>query len=381
MRICKHFGKCGGCSFQDIDYKEELKIKEENIKKLMEFYQIPTTLLRPINYYNEWFYRNKMEFSFSYNNDIVCGLYAKGNNSLVVDIEECLIFSLDLPVILKTLKEFVKERSYIPYNKFSRKGFLRNFIVRETKFSKELMIGIVTTSHCDFDKVGFVKAFSSLKLSSNLKSIYLITNNSLSDAVIFDKKELIYKDEFIFEDLDKFKFIIGINSFFQANSEGALDFYKKIKKYASLKKENVLDLFCGIGGIGIFLSEDAQFVFGVELNKDAISNAIENAKINNIKNISFYNSDVRKFLNLEFNYKDISLLVVNPPRAGISNKIKRAILRLNPKVIIYSSCNPTTFFRDIKDLSLKYNINFVEPFDFFPKTPHTEILGYLKIKD
>lgn len=378
MNICKHFGQCGGCSFQDVPYSEQLRRKEEKIKGLMEVNGISAEL-KPINSYAEWFYRNKMEFGFSANAGLTCGLYKKGNHSEVVDIEECLIFSADAGNILGKAKEFAGDKGYAYYNKFSYQGFLRNLIIRETKFTKEIMLGIVTTGQGALDTEGFVKALTSLKLNSSIKTIYHIVNDSWSDAVIFEKKELLFGEPYIQEELDGLKFKIGIDSFFQTNPQGIKDLYAKIKNYANLTgDESVLDLFCGTGGIGIFLTKSAKFVWGVEIQKEIVEAAWMNAKINALENISFLAADVRKFLNSQGSFhKDTDILIINPPRSGLSNKILRSILRLTPKTIFYSSCNPDSLFRDIKILSADYSIKFIEPFDFFPHTPHVECLAVL----
>ncbi|MCK5289129.1 MAG: class I SAM-dependent RNA methyltransferase, partial [Candidatus Omnitrophica bacterium] len=143
--------------------------------------------------------------------------------------------------------------------------------------------------------------------------------------------------------------------------------------------KNVLDLFCGVGSIGIFLSPKAKSVLGVEVSDDIVAVACQNSKINNIHNIKFITADARRFLNLQAEpYKDIDILIINPPRSGLSNKITRAIKRLNPKLILYSSCNPDAFFRDLPSFWENYRADFVEPFDFFPHTPHMECLSILK---
>jgi 23S rRNA (uracil-5-)-methyltransferase RumA len=379
MKTCKHFGQCGGCSFQDIPYPEQLARKEAKVKELMEANGIACQL-RPINSFGEWFYRNKMEFSFGMGEPLTCGFYRKGSHRELIDIEECLIFSQSAGDILKAAKDFLKTKGYGAYNKFSYKGFLRNLIIRETKTTKEIMIGLVTTSQETLDKEAFTQALLSLKLPQIIKSVYQITNNSMSDAVCFEKKELLYGEQFIEEKLGGFKFKIAIDSFFQVNPVAIENLYGKIKSYANLnKEEKVLDLFCGGGCIGIFLSRAAKFVWGVEISEAIVETARQNAKENNIENISFFAADTRKFLNEQGTfYKDTDVLVINPPRSGLSNKIMRAILRLNPKKIFYSSCNPETLFSNLKELSIAYKPEFVEPFDFFPHTPHLETLVLLK---
>ncbi|MCK9613918.1 MAG: 23S rRNA (uracil(1939)-C(5))-methyltransferase RlmD [Candidatus Omnitrophica bacterium] len=377
--ICKHFGQCGGCSFQDISYSVQMLCKEESIRELMLAYGINCEL-KPINSYKEWFYRNKMEFSFGRNEGITCGLYKKGSHGELIDVSECLIFSKDAGIVLKAVKDFFTMKGNSVYNKFSHKGFLRNLVMRETKFTNELMLGLVTTSSEELDKDGFTSMLKRLNLNSTLKSVYRIVNDSISDAVIFEKKELLFGEPFIEEKLDEFKFKIAIDSFFQVNPLAIRNLYGKIRDYAKLsKEEKVLDLFCGGGSIGIFLAGMAKFVWGVEVSQAIIDCAWQNAKENNIENISFFTADARAFLNTQGTfYKDIDVLIINPPRPGLSNKIIRAVLRLNPKTIFYSSCNPDTLFANLKELSVAYKPEFIEPFDFFPHTPHLETLVLLR---
>ncbi len=381
MRTCKHFFECGGCRFQDIPYKEQLAVKEAKVKDLATSHKIDTGV-RPINSSNPEYYRNKMEFSFADQEELVCGLYSKRQRRKVVDIEECLIFSPDLGDLIKAIKDFFKKRKHSVYNKYSHQGFLRYLIIRETKFTKEIMIGIVTSSSEALDVKGFTDLLTSLKLNSRIKSIYQVISDSFSDAVVFDKKELLYGEPFIEEKLDDLTFRIGIDTFFQVNPSAIVGFYKKIRDCAKLSSlEQVLDLFCGVGSIGMFLARDAKFVWGVEREKEIVDIAWQNAKINGIDNISFFAADSRKFLNTQGAfYKNTDLLVVNPPRCGLSPKIIRAILRLEPKNIIYSSCNPEALFVDLEEFLGQYSLDFIEPFDFFPHTPHLEALSFLRRK-
>jgi len=378
-KICKHFGLCGGCSFQDVAYSVQAVCKEESVRELMSVYGINCEL-KPINSYPEWFYRNKMEFSFSERQGhLTCGLYKKGSHGELIDISECLIFSKDAGTILKAVKEYFTMKGHSAHNKFSHKGFLRNLIMRETKFTNELMLGLVTTSSEELDKEGFAEMLKKLKLNSTLKSVYRIVNDSCSDAVGFERKELLFGEPFIEEKLDKFKFKIAIDSFFQINPVAITSLYGKISDYAKCKTyEKVLDLFCGGGSIGIFLADAAKFVWGVEVSEAIVACAWQNAKENSIENISFFTADARAFLNTQGAfYRDIDVLIINPPRSGLSNKIIRAILRLSPKAIFYSSCNPDTLFANIRELSVSYKPEFIEPFDFFPHTPHLETLVLL----
>jgi len=376
-KVCKHFSRCGGCTYQDIPYQIQLRMKEEEIKKMADFFSLKTEI-KPINHFSPFFYRNKMEFTFSSDEEkkLICGLHSKKGD--VFDLEECLIFSPYIGKILRIVKDFLKDK-YPAYNKFTHQGFLRHLIVREAKSTHQLMIGLVTTSISYLEKEKFVKLLLS-SWGEKISSIYWIINDSVADAVIFQKKELIYGKPFIIENIGDFSFHIFVDTFFQTNPLGAEVLYKKIEEYAQLGgKEKILDLYCGIGAIGIFLSKKAEFVWGVDVEKSSIESASLNAKINNLGNISFICADVKKFL-INFKLPQPDLVVVNPPRCGLSKKIKKHLVKLKPPYILYSSCNPSTFFIDLKDLGEFYNIEFIEPFDFFPHTPYVECLGKLSLR-
>lgn len=378
MMQCKHFDICGGCKTQDISYQNQLNLKVDRINNLMAKYGFKAAI-KPINHFNQWFYRNKMEFTFSCNGGgLVCGLHSKNNKREVFDLEECLIFSKDTPLLLSTIRDFAKKMGYLAYNKFSHLGFLRHLIVRETKFTDEIMIGIVTTSQDSLATENLVNLLKTLSLKKKIKSVYWIINDSFGDAVTFEQKNLIYGDNFITENLGNFTFKIYIDSFFQTNPLGIAILYDKLASYAPLNKTHkALDLYCGAGSISLFLSSKADFVWGVEVSGAAIDNATGNAQQNNVKNTSFICNDVRKFLAQGTLINKIELVVVNPPRCGLAKKVKKRVMELKAPFVFYSSCNPNTFFEDLGDLSLNYNIEFIEPFDFFPHTPHMEVFAFL----
>lgn len=380
MKLCKHFDECGGCCLQDIPYSKQLELKEDKLKELISSLNI-NALVKPINYGEPWYYRNKMEFSFAEGPS--CGLYSKKDKAKVVDISECLIFSLDLGSIIEAVKSFVKGKNYPVYNKYTHQGFLRNLIIRETKFTGQAMIGLVTSSKEELDRERLIDELLSLKLNSKIKSVYHIINDSLSDAIIFEKKELIYGEEYIEENINGLLFKVSIDSFYQVNPRMMADFYHKIRNYSELTNNQVvLDLFCGTGSLGLALSSLAKYVWAVELSPEMIKLAQTNAAINNIKNISFFTSEVRKFLNVENKeINSVDCLVLNPPRSGLSNKVKRSILRLKPKKIVYSSCNPESLFKDLESFMPQYSLDSIEPFDFFPHTWHLESLTVLKQKN
>ncbi|HDN86096.1 MAG TPA: 23S rRNA (uracil(1939)-C(5))-methyltransferase RlmD [Candidatus Omnitrophica bacterium] len=380
MRFCQHFSICGGCQYQDIPYFEQLKMKESQIKDMIDFFELSVEL-KPINSYREWFYRNKMEFTFGKeDSNLICGLHRKKEKRELFNLRECLIFSPCAEPILNKVREVLKDR-YLPYEKFSHRGFLRHLVIRETKFTDEIMIALVTTTQDKLDQEEFVKELVALKLEKKISSLFWILNDRVSDAVIFEEKRLLWGQPFITEKIANLNFRIFVDSFFQTNSYGITHLYKKIEEYAQLTgEERVLDLYCGVGSIGLFLARRAKFVWGVEIKKEIVENAIVNAQLNGIENISFICSDVKKFL-VQKDISNIDIVVINPPRCGLSKKIKKYLLKMPSPRIFYSSCNPYTLFTDLKDFSSLYRIVFIEPFDFFPHTPHLECLAFLERKN
>jgi 23S rRNA (uracil-5-)-methyltransferase RumA len=380
MPLCQHFGVCGGCKTQDKPYKEQLIAKKTLIQELALKHLI-TAPIKPINFTHEWFYRNKMEFTFSPEPEgLVLGMHSQLKRYSIFDMQECLIFSSDATAILSAIREFAKSRGYSGYNKFKYTGFLRHLIVRETKHTKELMIGLVATSALNFDRQGFIQTLTNLKLSTQLKSVYLITNNSKSDAVVFEKKELLLGNPYLTENLGSFQFKIGIDTFFQVNPLCVELLYQKILQAGQLTgRERVLDLCCGCGTIGIFLSPQAKFVWGVELVPEIVETAWENARLNKITNISFFTQDAKNFLYEQgLFHQNTDILVINPPRSGLPRQVIQGVLRLKPKTILYSSCNPETLFSDISSMANEYTIESLEPFDLFPHTFHVECLAVLR---
>jgi len=384
-RQCKHFGLCGGCLFQDVPYPQQLRNKENSLKDLVEKSGFAAVEIKPINFFPEWFYRNKMEFTFYQEYDrVILGLHLRQRKRQVFDVEECLISSADTALILEKVRDFARRHNYCAYHKFHHRGFLRHLIIRETKFTHQLMLGLVTSSELNLHADDFVSAMLALPLRAKIHSLYWVINDSHGDAVIFQKTKLLYGDSFISELLEKYNFRIYIDSFFQTNSAGVKALYKHVSQYALALKDKfaspqgkVLDLYCGAGGIGLFLSSQAQFIWGVEVNKASVENAVVNARINNVTNLSFVCKDVKQFLAQDSLKGNIEFVVVNPPRCGLNAKIKSSLLKIDAAALLYSSCNPATLLSDVQDLSSGYSLVSLEPLDFFPHTAHLEVAAVL----
>lgn len=335
---CPYYNLCGGCNIMHLSYPNQLKFKQEKIENIVTKYlnkniKINNIIGCDINTH----YRNKVTFQIKEN----IGFY-KNNTYDIINIDNCLISN---KLINDSIK-YLKELNLKDINKITCRTGLN-----------ELMI-IIETKNINLD-------ITPLKNIAN--SIYLKINN---------KYIHVYGNKNIYENLDKYKYIISPDSFFQVNINTCLKLYKQIKQYVG-KNKNVIDLYCGTGSIGIFISDNNNVV-GIEKNEYAIMDAIENKKINNLKMIDFICGDSGKKLRKLKLKTDI--IIVDPPRSGLNQETINNILNFNPKEIIYVSCDPMTLVRDLKILNKCYDIIEITPFDMFPNTYHVECLTYLKLK-
>ncbi len=386
IKICRHFNCCGGCNLQDITYREQLDLKTGLIKKRADKYgvvikrRLKKILPSPIKYN----YRNKMEFTFYAEEDggLCLGLHGNKQNRRVIELKECLIAGPEVINVLKTTLKFARDNNLKGYHRYRRKGFLRYLIIRKSVSKKELMVILVTTGQSRFKKQEFVKKLLALSKSKNegykIVSIYHVINDSIADAVNFEEEKLLYGKEFIEEKVGRITYRIYNQSFFQTNSRCLSVLYKSAKKLLKpSKKDKILDLFCGSGGIGLYIAKDVNEVTGIEINGQAIKKAHENMRINSIKNMNFINADVR--LSLKDNKEELegkfNKVIIDPPRAGISRKVFERLIKLNIPKVLYISCNPESLFDNIRlFIEAGYKLKAVQPVDMFPHTRHVETI-------
>lgn len=380
--LCEHFGICGGCSLQNLQYEKQIELKKEylenTLKKIANLdLKITTKFLSPEIY----FYRNKMEFAFGKENgNLIIGLrervipYNKNYKKKVVPIKRCLIFSEKVEKIFPLVLDFFQTLKIEPYDPFTKKGQLRHLVVKESKNKKEIMIIIVTKKEI---KINFEKLVTILcDKIKEIKSIYWVGNDQIADVVAYEEKKLLFGSPFIEETMDKFSFRIYPETFFQPNTKCAEILYKKLVEEIE-KNENILGLYCGTGPIEIFVSEKSKSVVGIDWEVSNINTAKENCEINKIENCKFYAERAEKFLNL-INLK-FDRIIVDPPRGGLSKKVIHKIVKTNCKNITYISCNPSTLARDLKEfIENGYEIEKIFLFDFFPHTSHLESLCFLR---
>lgn len=341
--ICPYFEECGGCQFLNMNYQDSLDYKQNKVEEIMNKYLgIKIKINNIVACDNNLYYRNKTTFQVE--NDI--GFFKEKTNTLI-PVDKCYISDIRINDIYKEIKDNIDLTN------------VNQIIIRATKNTLESMVIFKTSNYVDNKRLIDV-------LKNKVDSIYI------NDELIYGKGKII-------ENLCNKNFYISPSSFFQVNTVQAEKLYNKAIEYANIKKEDtVLDLYCGTGTIGIIASDKAKKVIGIELNKEAIKDANENKKLNNINNIEFYAGDVGKILNKN-NYKP-DTIIVDPPRAGLDSLALSQILNIKPKKLVYVSCDLMTLARDLKLLSNDYDILELTPVDMFPYTAHVESVCTLKYK-
>lgn len=378
MPVCEKFGQCGGCTYLNLNYENQIKFKEEALINLLRDENINyEKFLGTIKAPSQFEYRNKMEFSFGdefKDGPLELGLHKKGNPFGVVPTYDCHLVNQDFRKIMRVTVDYFRRLNVQAYKLKNHKGYLRNLILRDGK--EELIICLVTSSQENVDLNNFKNEILNLDLNKKVGGIIHVVSDSLSDAIDPKKIDIIYGNDYIYEELFGLKFKINLFSFFQTNTEGMKVLYGKVKENIKNDEGTILDLYCGTGTIGQILSHGSKNkVIGIEIVKDAVIMARENAKLNNL-DCEFIEGDVAEVVK---NIKDkISFIVVDPPRAGIMEKGVRNICKFNVENIIYVSCNPKTLVEDLKIfLEYGYKVKSIQGVDMFPNTYHLETIVVL----
>ena len=406
--FCQHFGVCGGCQWQMLPYEKQLEYKQRQVKdNLQRIGKIKLPEMLPIlGADSTKFYRNKIEYTFGTreylsaaefnkrkqelasstenidpSNRNVLGFHAKGFWDKIVDIQTCYLQDEPTNAIRNAIREFAIRNDLSFYDIRQHTGLLRTMQVRLCT-TGELMLNIVFGENdqnrikllLDYLLAGF-PAITTLLYTINTKK-----NDSMNDLdpVVYHGKG------FVIEKLEDFRFKIGPKSFFQTNSRQGEALYKVAREFAGLTgTQTVYDLYCGTGSIGIFLSQGAKKIIGVELIEDAIVDAKENAGLNNLQSTAFFAGDVIDVCNDAFfaDHGSPDVIITDPPRMGMHEKLTRKILDIAAPVVVYVSCNPATQARDLALLDEKYEVTAIRPVDMFPHTLHIENVAQLKKRD
>lgn len=373
--VCKIADLCGACTMQGISYDRQLEIKQNRVEHLFSKYHKVNKITENDRPYH---YRNKSQISFDFDKGkVIAGNYIESSH-IVVPVKNCMLVNEEVNRIFNDIVSLVRKYKVPIFNEKNMKGFLRHVLIRNNNDNSEIMIVFVT----GLQRFNLSKLINELlDRYSNIKTIVQNINNSYTSMILGKKNYNLYGNGYIIDELCGYSFKISVSSFYQINHDQTVKLYDYALKKADINKGDVvLDTYCGIGTIGIIASRKAKKVIGVEINKEAIKDAINNARHNNVDNISFICKDASKFM---IEYKNnVDIVIMDPPRNGSDYKFISSLIRLSPRKIVYISCNPDTQLRDIKLLLKRgYKIKDIQPFDLFSFTDHIENIILLERED
>jgi 23S rRNA (uracil1939-C5)-methyltransferase len=368
---CPVLKRCGGCQLQHISYEKQLEEKQRQVEELLSKF---CKVEQIIGMENPYYYRNKVHavFDTDKKGNAISGVYEAGSHR-VVPVESCLIEDQRADNIIATVRGMLKSFKIRTYDEDTGEGLLRHVLIRTGFKSNQVMVVLVLSSPIFPSKNNFIKAL--LKVHPEITTIVLNVNNRRTSMVLGEKEQVLYGKGFIEDTLCNKVFRISPKSFYQVNPVQTEVLYSKAIEFADLGgNETVIDAYCGIGTIGLIVSGHAKKVIGVELNRDAVRDAIINAKRNEIANIYFYNEDAGEFMyKLSREKQKTDVVFLDPPRSGSTEQFLNSMCMLNPKKVVYISCNPVTLERDLIYLTGKgYEVNKAVPVDMFPGTEHVE---------
>ena len=380
---CPHFSQCGGCQWQDVPYTMQCAMKAElvwwtlsNIPGIDPFEDV-----KIIPSPDEFFYRNKMEFSFdsplNSQGEVMLGLHESGRFDRVFDLRNCFLQSEFSNRAVESTRAFVNDHRLTAYGLKSHSGLLRFLVVRDGKNTGELMIHLVTSGEDFTEKENFVDHI--VRDIPHITTVVRSINRRTGSVAVGEECEILFGNGFIKERIGDFTFRISPDSFFQTNTCQAENLYETIKDFSGLTgTEHLLDLYSGTGTIGIYLAENARAVTGIEIAEIAVADARKNAEMNGIENISFLAGKVEKIIDESMG--PFNVVICDPPRTGIHPKALARLLRMRIPRMVYVSCNLKAMPHDLEMLAMAgYRIKDVRVFDMSPHTPHVETVLLLKI--
>lgn len=359
--ICPIAYKCGGCDFRHIEYEYQLELKKMVLENT--FRGLDVEVLNVIKDDNPMYYRNKVQIPVK---DHEFGFYRKFSND-IVEFEDCFIQSKLSNEILFFIKKELLDRKIDKY--------FRHIVIKHGFNTNEVLVGLVVN---DFNVPSINEVVSSLTNKfSEIKSVVLNLNNKDTNVILGNEEKLLFGKEYIIDEFAGIKVKISLKSFYQTNLNQMIKLYDKVKELACVDSNtNVLDLYSGIGTISMYLAKYAKHVTGVEIVPKAVENAKDNLKLNNITNCDFYLDDAGK--NFEKYLKDVDVLIVDPPRKGLSNELINALKNTSINRIVYVSCNPATLARDLELFKDMYSFKEIQPVDMFAYTTHVECITVLE---
>ena len=373
---CPHAKKCGGCQYQGMDYTAQLKKKQKEMNKLLKDFGKPEPIIgmkEPLHY------RNKVHavFGRTRKGEIISGTYEAGTHK-IVNIDECMIEDEISQSIIRTIRGLLKSFKIRTYDEDTGYGLLRHVLVRRGFATGQVMAVLVLSSPILPSKNNFVKALR--KEHPEITTVVLNVNDKKTSMVLGERDIVLYGKGYIEDILCGCTFRISPQSFYQVNPVQTERLYQTAMDYAELTgKERVIDAYCGIGTIGMVAAKKVREVIGVELNRNAVKDARINAKLNQIKNIAFYEGDAGRFMvSMAEEGEKADVVFMDPPRSGSDEAFLSSVIRLAPKRIVYVSCGPDTLARDLKYLTRNgYQVRKMQPVDMFGFTEHCEMVVQL----
>jgi 23S rRNA (uracil1939-C5)-methyltransferase len=395
--FCSHFGVCGGCQWQMLTYDKQLQYKQKQVSdNLTRIGKVALPPMHPIlGAAKTTQYRNKMEYTFSnkryllkeelHNPDIdtsgnVAGFHAKGIFDKIVDVETCYLQEEPTNQLRIAIKKWAIENDMPFYDIKTHQGWLRTMQLRVCT-TGEVMLNVVLGYEDETKRKALLDHL--LQQFPALTTLLYTINTKWNDSMYDLFPQVYHGKGYAMEQLEDFRFKIGPKSFFQTNSTQGERLYKATRDFAELTgKETVYDLYCGTGSIGIFVSRLAKKIIGVEVIEEAIADAKENAALNHIEHASFFAGDVIKICDDAFfaEHGKPDVIITDPPRAGMHEKLVQKILDMEAPIVVYVSCNPATQARDLNLLDAKYAVTAIQPVDMFPHTHHIENIVQLKLR-
>ena len=380
---CPHFDSCGGCSYLGLSYDDQLKLKEDQVKRLLD-----SILCKPYRWegikaspINEG-YRNKMEFTFGdeiKDGPLSLGMHKRGSFYDIVTVKDCKIIDEDYRKILTATRDYFANTSLPFYHRMSHIGYLRHLLVRKAKYTGQILVAIVTTSQFDHDMNAYKDMLLNLDTDGHFEGILHIINDSNADAVIADKTDILYGRDYIEDKILGLDFKISTFSFFQTNTLSAEVLYSTVRDYIGnlTNDATVFDLYSGTGTIAQLMAPVAKKVIGIEIVAEAVDAAKENASLNGLHNCEFIAGDVLKVIDDVKERPDF--IILDPPRDGIHPKALGKIISYGVDNLIYVSCKPTSLVRDLEAfLNAGYNVTRACCIDQFPGSSHVEVCCLLE---
>ncbi len=380
---CKVYDQCGGCQTQHMSQDLQAEMKQTQIEHLLQkTAQLPDVVVNPVIVMDDpWHYRNKIQMPVGEKNgEVITGFYKARSHEIIDDMDTCLIQHEIGNEILAEIRVLANELGITAYNEREHKGMLRHIIIRTGYETDEVMVTFVTNTK---DLPHSNKLIE--KLTEKFPQIVSIVHNinlDKTNVIIGKRMKLLYGNKYLYDKIGDLTFGISAGSFYQVNPQQTKELYNIALDYADIDEtDTVVDAYCGIGTISLFLAQKAKKVYGIELFDEAVQDAQMNAELNNVTNAEFYQGAAEKVMpEWKANGFHPDVIVVDPPRKGCDQSLLDSMLEMNPKKIVYVSCNPATLARDLKILSEQYNVTKVQPVDLFPQTYHVETVVKLERK-